>query len=78
MTKQTTTTININDITFDRDLQFRTFTDAAHIADLKSVFEEDGKFRDLPEVMKLVEGETTTYLIKDGTHRIMAVKSHGD
>ena len=79
MTTLNTTTISIEDIKFDRDLQFRTYTDAVHIADLKSVWEQDGKFKDLPVITRVVDAESgeITYYIKDGTHRILAAKDAG-
>ncbi|HCM1516452.1 TPA: ParB N-terminal domain-containing protein [Vibrio parahaemolyticus] len=79
MTTLNTTIISIEDITFDRELQFRTYTDAVHIADLKSVWEQDGKFKDLPVITRVVDAESgeTTYYIKDGTHRILAAKDSG-
>ncbi|MGZ7642441.1 helix-turn-helix domain-containing protein [Vibrio parahaemolyticus] len=79
MTTLNTTIISIEDITFDRELQFRTYTDAVHIADLKSVWEQDGKFKDLPVITRVVDAESgeITYYIKDGTHRILAAKDSG-
>lgn len=79
MTQPNTKIIAISDITFDRDLQFRTFTDARHVADLKSVWEEDGKFDELPVLSSMIDPETKEEIlyIKDGTHRILAAKDAG-
>ncbi|KAB0285440.1 hypothetical protein F2P58_23275 [Vibrio fortis] len=78
MTKTTIQTIAIADITFDRELQFRTYTDAAHVADLASVWEKDGVFEDMPQLTKVTDEEgNVTYYIKDGTHRILGAKEAG-
>lgn len=72
-TKTVTKPVAISDITFETDLQFRVSTDARHIKDLKSVWEADGKFAELPELMQCGD----VYWIKDGTHRILAAKEAG-
>lgn len=77
MTK-TTITVSIADITFDRAFQFRTFTDATHVADLASVWETDGKFKERPVLSRVVDEEgNVTYFVKDGTHRILGAKEAG-
>ncbi|EGQ9492482.1 hypothetical protein EGX54_15800 [Vibrio parahaemolyticus] len=77
MTK-TTITVSIADITFDRAFQFRTFTDATHVADLASVWETDGKFKERPVLSRVVDEEgNATYFVKDGTHRILGAKEAG-
>ncbi len=77
MTK-TTITVSIADITFDRAFQFRTFTDATHVADLASVWETDGKFKERPVLSRVVDEEgNVTYFVKDGTHRILGAKDAG-
>ncbi|EJG1714231.1 hypothetical protein BWI02_RS08540 [Vibrio parahaemolyticus] len=77
MTK-TTITVSIADITFDRAFQFRTFTDATHVADLASVWETDGKFKERPVLSRVVDEEgNVAYFVKDGTHRILGAKEAG-
>ncbi|EKZ9011083.1 MULTISPECIES: ParB N-terminal domain-containing protein [Vibrio harveyi group] len=77
MTK-TTMTVAIADITFERALQFRTYTDATHVADLASVWETDGKFQERPVLSRVVDEEgNVKYYVKDGTHRILGAKEAG-
>ena len=77
MTK-TTITVSIADIALDRAFQFRTFTDATHVADLASVWETDGKFKERPVLSRVVDEEgNVTYFVKDGTHRILGAKEAG-
>ncbi|MBM4981516.1 helix-turn-helix domain-containing protein [Vibrio parahaemolyticus] len=77
MTK-TTMTVAIADIIFERALQFRTYTDATHVADLASVWETDGKFQERPVLSRVVDEEgNVKYYVKDGTHRILGAKEAG-
>lgn len=75
---KTTTSVAIAEITFDRAFQFRTFTDATHVADLASVWETDGKFKERPVLSRVADEEgNVTYFVKDGTHRILGAKEAG-